>query len=246
MFNIFKSKPIDAAELCFSTDIHCHLAPGIDDGSKDAALSADIIERMQKMGIKRIFVSPHITNVTYENTAETIEAAMNTLRGELARRGNDIELHSHAEHRIDELFAEMLRNKTIRPLPGDFLLIENSFLQEPWNLDQLVFDLQVAGYRPILAHPERYSYYYKNKNRYAALHNAGLLFQINLLSLAGAYGKEERRIAEWLMAEDFVDFIGTDIHGMRHMEAIEKYLHTREAHRDMEALRGRLLNDSAF
>lgn len=246
MFNIFKSKPVEAAELCFSTDIHCHLAPGIDDGSKDATHSADIIERMQAMGIKRIFVSPHITNVTYENNAETIGAAMTELRAELKRRGNDIELHSHAEHRIDELFADMLRAKTIQPLPDNFLLIENSFYQEPWNIDQLVFDLQVSGYRPILAHPERYFYYYKNKNRYTTLHNAGLLFQINLLSLASAYGKEERRIAEWLIGENLVDFIGTDIHGMSHVEAIEKYLHTKEAHRDMEALRGRLLNDTAF
>lgn len=246
MFNFFKSKPVEAAELSFKTDIHCHLAPGIDDGSADAALSADIIERMQAMGIERIFVSPHITNITYVNTGATIGAAMDKLRAELERRGNKIEISSHAEHRIDELFLSMFRQKTVQPLPGNLLLIENSFLQEPWNLDQVVFDLQVAGYRPILAHPERYDYYYRDKSRYEALHNAGLMFQINLLSLAGAYGKEERRIAEWLMGASLVDFVGTDIHGMRHVEAIEKYLHTKEAHRDMDALRGRLLNDTAL
>lgn len=246
MFNLFKSKPVEAATLCFHTDIHCHLAPGIDDGSDDASLSADMIERMQKMGIERIFVSPHITNVTYMNTEATIAEAMEKLRAELAGRGNNIAISSHAEHRIDELFASMFRKKTLQQLPGGFLLIENSFLQEPWNLDQTVFDLQVAGYRPILAHPERYDYYYRNRERYEALHNAGLLFQINLLSLAGSYGKDERRIAEWLMANDLVDFVGTDIHKMRHVEEIEKYLCTKEAHRDMEALSGRLLNDTAF
>ena len=116
------------------------------------------------------------------------------------------------------------------------LIIENSFVQEPLNLDRLVFELQVDGYRPILAHPERYFYYYENLDRYRALHDAGVEFQINLLSLAGYYGKGERRIAEKLIDMGLVDFVGTDLHGRRHVESIRGYMATREFRRHRSAL----------
>ncbi len=246
MFNIFKKKPKEAARLCFSTDIHCHLVPGVDDGSPDAGTSVDLIESMQRWGIDTIFASPHVTQNTFENSIDTISPAMEKLRAELAARGNTIKIGHSAEYRIDELFMRRLEANELMLLPNNFILIENSFLQEPWNLDQLVFDLQVRGLRPILAHPERYSYYYNKKERYEELHNAGLMFQINLLSLAGAYGKAERSVARHLIDKGLVDFIGTDIHKQKHIEAIEAYLPTKEAHSDMDALRGRVMNDTAF
>ncbi len=156
MFDFLKKKSKDPVELCFTTDIHCHIVPGVDDGSPDAATSADLIERMQSWGIKRIIASPHVTQTTFENDASTIDPAMEKLHAELQRRGNDIEVSHSAEYRIDELFSRRLEAGDIWYLPNNHLLIENAFLQEPWNLDQLIFDLQVKGIRPILAHPERY------------------------------------------------------------------------------------------
>lgn len=246
MFNFFKKKPKAPAELCFSTDIHCHLVPGVDDGAQKASTSVDLIEQMQQWGIKRIIASPHVTQTTFENSIATITPAVAELRGELERRNNTIEFSHSAEYRIDELFAHRLAENELMLLPNNYILIENSFMQEPWNIDQLVFDLQVRGLKPILAHPERYAYYYNQKKRYHELHNAGLHFQINLLSLAQAYGKQERKIAEYLIEEDLVDFIGTDIHKQSHIDAINSYLLTKEAHSDMEALRGKLLNDSVL
>lgn len=246
MFDFLRKKSKEPAELCFATDIHCHLVPGVDDGSPDARTSAKLIEQMQQWGIRRIIASPHVTQYTFENDHSSIDPAMEALRAELKARGNDIELSHSAEYRIDELFMERLDKGDIMPLPNNFLLIENSFMQEPWNLDQLVFDLQVKGFQPILAHPERYTYYYNKKNRYAELHSAGLMFQINLLSLAGAYGKAERKIAEQLIKDNLVDFIGTDIHMQRHIDAINDYLVTKEARSDMQALAPMVKNDSAF
>ena len=118
-------------------------------------------------------------------------------------------------------------------LPNNHILIENSFFQEPWNLENLVFSLQVKGLVPILAHPERYSYYYNNKDRYHALHEA-------------AYGKNERTIALYLIKNGLVDFVGTDIHNPRHISAINDYLTTKNAYSDMDALRGVIRNDIAF
>lgn len=243
MFNLFRSKHKEPASLCFSTDIHCHIVPGIDDGAPDAATSADLVERMQSWGISRIIASPHVTQYTFENTPQTIGPALAQLQEELKSRGNDIEVSHAAEYRIDDLFLEHLGKMELMPLPGDFLLIENAFMQEPWNLDQLVFDLQVKGFRPILAHPERYRYYYMKKNRYQELHNAGLLFQINLLSLAKSYGKEEFKIAEYLIANGLVDFVGTDLHRKSQADTIDSYLRTPDAHKHMDDLRGNLLND---
>ncbi|MDE7388376.1 MAG: hypothetical protein K2M97_03880, partial [Muribaculaceae bacterium] len=107
--------------------------------------------------------------------------------------------------------------------------VENSFAQEPWGLDRLLFDLRLKGYVPILAHPERYLYYSQfNRERYRTLHDTGLLFQINLLSLAGGYGKEEKQAALWLLEQGMVDFIGTDIHRRSNADTIDEYLRSKE------------------
>lgn len=245
MFDFFTKKK-SPAEICFHTDIHCHIVPGVDDGSPDASTSADLVERMQKWGINRIIASPHVTQTTFENTPDILDPALEELHEELKRRGNKIEITHSAEYRIDEFFQEQLKKGVIMPYPNKYLLIENSFILEPWNLDQLVFDLQVEGYRPILAHPERYSYYYTKLSRYKALHDAGLKFQINLLSLAENYGKAERKVAETLIEEGLVDFIGTDLHRRHHADAIDSYLLTKNARKHMDMLRDVVKNDTAF
>ena len=228
MFNFFKSKPKEPVKLCFNTDIHCHVVPGIDDGAKTPESAADLIER--------IIASPHVTQETFENDRNTIGPALESLRAELSKRGNGIEVLNSAEYRIDELFLQRLEDNDIMPYPNDYILIENSFLQEPWNLDQLVFDLQVRGLRPILAHPERYR----------QLCKAGLALQINLLSLAGCYGAAEQKIARMLIKESLVSFIGTDLHNTRHADVIDAYLRTSAARADMDALAPMVQNNTAF
>ncbi len=116
-------------------------------------------------------------------------------------------------------------------------------MQEPWNLDQLLFDLQVKGLSPILVHPERYSYYYGKKDRYKTIHDGGTSFQINLLSLAGYYGKEEKRMAEYLIENDMVDYIGSDLHRTSHADAIDRYLASKDYERHRSALEHRIAND---
>ncbi|MDE7031780.1 MAG: hypothetical protein K2O79_01070, partial [Muribaculaceae bacterium] len=195
-------------------------------------------------GIARIIASPHLTQDTFENNPQTIAPAIEKLQQELARRGNGIKVTNSAEYRIDELFTKQLEEDVIMPYPGNYILIENSFMQEPWNLDQLIFDLQVKGYRPVMAHPERFSYYYEKRNRYKALHDAGALFQINVLSLSGYYGKAEKQVAEWLIDNNMVDFNGTDLHNHRHADSIEAYLMSKDAARHADKLAARVLNNS--
>ncbi len=227
MFNFFKKKQ-EPLQLCFNTDIHCHILPGIDDGSPDVDTSIELIQRMLSWGINRIIATPHVTQASFENTPETMSNALKSLNEALKNKNIEIDIIHSAEYRIDELFITQLNNGTIVPFPNNYLLVENSFIQEPWNLDQLLFDLKVKGYRPILAHPERYMYYYSKKDRYKTIHSTGTKFQINILSIAGYYGKEEKRIAMELIEKGFVDFIGTDLHNHRHADAIESFLSSKD------------------
>lgn len=243
MFNFFSRKS-EPQPLFFKTDIHCHVLPGIDDGSPDVATSVRLIENMQRWGIERIIASPHVTFGTFENTQESTDAAMATLQAELDRAGNTVALSHSAENRIDDLFVSNFESGKLMTLPGKRVLVENSFMLEPWNLEQILFDLQVKGYQPILVHPERYSYYYGKKSRYEVLHNTGAAFQVNVLSLAGHYGKMEKQIAEYLIDKGFVDYLGTDLHRMAHVESIDRYLASKDYLKHRDALQGRIMNDS--
>lgn len=246
MFNIFKKKPQERPALFFKTDMHCHLVPGIDDGQKTAEGGAELVAKEKSWGIERIICTPHITQDTFENTPQTIGPAFQALKKAVENLGIDISLEYSAEHRLDNFFSGQLEKGAITPMPNNFLLVENSFVQEAWNLDRTLFDLALKGFRPILAHPERYSYYYDKPQRYEQLHTAGTLFQINLLSLAGYYGKSEKKTAEWLIEKGFADFVGTDMHNMRHCEAIEAYIGSKDYYRHAKALKSRLFNDKVF
>ena len=241
MFNFFKRKR-EPEQLFFNTDIHCHIIPGIDDGSPDVNTSVELVGRMAKWGLRRIIASPHVTFGTFPNTRATVP--LEELRKALADVSGSPEILHSAEYRIDDLLVKQLDEGNPMTLPQNYILIENAFMQEPWNLDQLVFDLHVKGYRPLLAHPERYSYYYNRKARYKQLHDAGLLFQCNVLSLAGAYGPAEKHIAEVLIKEDLVDFLGTDLHRVKHADVIDEYLASKDYLKHRGALQGRIFNDS--
>lgn len=245
MFNIFH-KSRQPEKLFFSTDIHCHVLPGIDDGSPDVATSVSLIGKMCGMGISRIIASPHVTYGTFENTPETVAAAIAELRPALTRAGVNVKISNSAEYRIDDLLMRHIEQGILMPYPGNHLLVENSFIQEPWNLDQFLFDLQLKGYTPILAHPERYPYYYQKKERYKQLHDAGVNFQINVLSLAGNYGKDEKKIAEWLIDKEYVDFIGTDLHRQRHVDVLDTYLKSKDYKHHRAALENLVRNDYTF
>ncbi len=235
MFSFF-NKNKEHINFWFSTDLHCHIVPGVDDGSPDVKTSLALIEGLHKFGINRIIATPHVTQATFENTPQTLAEPWQALTDAVRDAGIDVSLAHTAEYRIDEFFEEQMNAGVVMPYPDNHILIENSFIQEPWNLDRLIFDLQVKGYKPILAHPERYLYYHKRVERYRELKGLGVEFQVNILSLAGYYGKAEKHVAEWLAENEMVDFLGTDTHGQRHIEAFDEYLSSRDARRHLKLL----------
>lgn len=229
MFDFFKKKDSSRIyKLCYETDLHSHILPGIDDGSPDAEKSILLIREMQKWGIRKIIATPHIAEETFENTSETIKNAWDLLKAKLDKEGIEHDIRYSAEYRVDDGFIRLFESNLLMPLPDNYLLVENSFIQAFWNLDELLFQIQLKGFKPILAHPERYAYYHNQKKIYTAMHDAGCEFQVNILSFTGYYGKGVKEVAYWLAEQGYIDFLGTDLHNMNHAQAISNFLATKE------------------
>ena len=244
MFGLFHTRQLP--EIFWHTDIHSHVCPGIDDGSPSPQKSVQLVRGMAALGFTRMIVTPHVTDETFPNTPLTIAESFARLRLACLEAGLDMEFHCSAEYRIDDILYAMLGQDTVSPLPGGYLLVENSWFQEPFALDSFMFDLQNdKGLKPILAHPERYGYYQRHRERLEELHDAGVHLQVNLLSLAGHYGRHARQTAEWLLSHDMVSFVGSDLHRLSHLDAIHDYLCSRD-YRKLESKSHLILNDTLF
>ena len=202
-------------------DIHSHLLPGIDDGAKDIENSISLIETMQSYGIKNFITTPHILGDVYPNTPEIIKGKLSELKEALKARGiNDVSISAAAEYMLDEQFAELLKNGEILTLKGNYILVEMSYFSAPINLYDLLFEIQLKGYKPILAHPERYNFYHNDFENYYKLKKAGCLFQLNFLSITEQYGKNVQKISQKLLQLGMYDLVGTDTHHARHLNLL--------------------------
>lgn len=242
MFDFFRKKQKNA-QLFYNTDVHCHILPGVDHGSQSVEQSLEMLEAEMQMGINRVICTSHVTAETFENTPESLTNAYNILCKAVEEAGLDIELHVSAEYRIDEYWDTQYAQGNILPMPGKFILMENSFQQELLQLDELMFDLMVKGYRPILAHPERYGYYSHRHQRLEKLHSAGVKFQVNLLSLAGYFGQGPRETAVWLVKHGLVDMFATDMHDMKHAKVIQDYLRSKDWRKLAKIAEPHIIND---
>lgn len=224
MFSIFKKKyPATPDFSVLKTDMHSHLLPGIDDGSPDATVSQELIAGLMDLGYQQFITTPHVITGMYPNTPETIGAAKDTLDKAAAQNNKSVPLTAAAEYYLDDSFSAILQRKEpLLTLRFNLVLIEFSFVSLPMNYKELVFDLQMAGYQPVLAHPERYGYLLGQKRTYDELKDAGCLFQLNLLSITGYYGKQAQEQAQYLLKSQKVELLGTDLHHHRHLDALRK------------------------
>ncbi|MBQ3730886.1 MAG: hypothetical protein IJS04_01430 [Muribaculaceae bacterium] len=240
--NIFRSKK-EQVQLFYKTDIHCHILPGVDHGSQSIEQSLDMLRAEKQMGIERVILTSHVTAITFENTRETLMDSFLKLKDAVTDIGLDIELALSAEYRMDEYFDKEYAADHLIPMPGNHILLENSFQQELMNLDDLLFDMQVKGYKTILAHPERYSYYSRRRKRYEQLHNAGARFQVNILSFTGYFGEEARESALWFVRNGMIDYLGSDMHNVKHAHIIMDYLNSKEWRRLSKEIEPTVKND---
>lgn len=228
MFSFFKKNELktDAAfdYSPIQVDMHSHVLPGIDDGARTPDESIALIRKMMELGIKKIIATPHIMVDYYKNNSSTINAALGVLKAELAKEQIDIVIEAAAEHYFDETFEEQIDNGKLMTMPGNHVLFELSFISKPPNLIEVINKLNRLNYKPILAHPERYPY--MDLDQFKKIHDWGVSFQLNTISLTGYYGKESKKLAENLIDSHLIDFISSDMHHLRHAEALKKALST--------------------
>ncbi|NIG55233.1 tyrosine-protein phosphatase [Chitinophaga sp. Cy-1792] len=201
------------------TDLHSHLLPAVDDGVREITTSVNFIEQLQQLGIHQVITTPHAMPDRYPNNAGTLKNPYLDVLSALRKRGNDIPFHHAAEYYLDENLPETL-GQPMLTLFNKTVLVEMSFMSAPPQIFQWLFDLQAAGYQPLLAHPERYAYYHSHPETYARFRERGCMLQVNLLSLTGYYGKHIKQAADYLIQKNLVDYIGTDLHHEKHLQAI--------------------------
>ncbi|MCC9168178.1 tyrosine-protein phosphatase [Pontibacter harenae] len=207
-----------------SVDMHSHILPGLDDGSESMEQSLELVRAMQELGYRKLIMTPHIMSDFYKNTPEGIRERLEQLRQAVKDAGIAMELDCAAEHYLDEgLMRKLNEKEEILTFGKNYLLFETSFLNEPLHLKDAVFKMRSNGYQPVLAHPERYTYFYRKFDELAAYREElGVLFQVNLNSLVGYYSSGAKQVAEELVDAKMVDFLGSDAHGMKHLNSLHK------------------------
>ncbi|MGM9477943.1 tyrosine-protein phosphatase [Pedobacter sp. GSP4] len=228
MFGLFKKKKI-VPEFNFSsigTDMHSHIIPGIDDGAQTLNDSFLMAKKFKALGYHKLIATPHIMADYFRNTPDTIHRGLDALRNGLKDIGLELEVDAAAEYYLDETLEKKIRQKEVLTFGGNYLLFELSYINAPQNLIDFIKMMQDAGYKPILAHPERYPYYYGAFENYHQIRETGCLLQMNTIALTGYYGSGAKKVAEEMVENHMVDFIGSDMHHLKHAAALEDSLTT--------------------
>ena len=232
-------KAVDLSVL--KCDVHSHLIPGIDDGAKTIEESVALVRALKDLGYSKIITTPHILTDTFHNTPEIISAGLENLKVAVKNEGIDIQIEAAAEYYFDFDFKEKIINEKLLSFGKKYILFEISYINPPDNFDAIIFHLQTNGYKPVLAHPERYLFWSKKFEKYEQLKEKGVFFQLNINSLTGYYLYETKKIAMQLIAKNMIEFLGSDCHHSEHINLIKSSaVYKKALHNLVES--GRLLN----
>lgn len=226
MFNLFR-KAQKEPSFNFSAigvDMHSHILPGIDDGAATLQESIALVRKLKDLGFHKLIATPHIMADLYPNTKAIIEQALAALQSEIKKQGLKIQIEAAAEYFFDETFENKIEEDQLLTIGDGYLLFELSYINQPNHLPEVIKKLVQKGYKPILAHPERYIYLHQSLDNFKRIKDYGCYFQLNTISLTGYYNKQIQKVAEYLVDENLVDFIGSDTHKTKHAEALEKAL----------------------
>jgi tyrosine-protein phosphatase YwqE len=240
---LFGKKEPDLAPADLSVlgcDVHSHFIPGIDDGAQTLDQSSELISNMAQLGYRKVITTPHSMADGYKNTPEIILGGLEKVRAAVRQAGINIEVDAAAEYYLDHALEEQVNAGTVLTFGNKLLLFELPFVGEPAMLRQVVFQMQTHGYRPVLAHPERYSFWYNSFSKFTEMKERGVLFQLNLVALSGAYGPQAKQVAERMIDEGYYELLGSDCHSMGHVQAIHNTLRRPYLHKLIGS--GKLLN----
>lgn len=224
LFKRTKKQEVEPLNLSWlKADMHSHLIPGIDDGSKTLEESVGLVRRLADFGLKKLIITPHVMTEFFRNTPEIIYGGLEELQTAISKENIDIELSVAAEYYLDEVFLEkIIRGDRLLTFGGNYILVETGFMSKPNMLLESFFKLEMEGYQPVYAHPERYIYLHHDLEFLDALAQRNIVFQLNLLSLTGYYSGPVKKFAEKLIDEGLVKLVGTDCHNARYLDALER------------------------
>jgi protein-tyrosine phosphatase len=193
-------------------DLHCHVLPGIDDGPATIAGSLDLARAAAAAGIDTLVATPHVSR-RYRNEVVEIARLVQELNERLADEAVAVKVRGGAELAVSRL-AELAPSElpALRLGDGPWLLVEPSFVQPASGLEAVVADLQRAGHRVVLAHPERCMAFHRDPLLLQALVHAGALTSITAGSLVGRFGEHVRRFALRLAADGLIHNVASDAH----------------------------------
>jgi tyrosine-protein phosphatase YwqE len=230
--------PADLSVL--GADMHSHFIPGIDDGAPTLEASLELIAAMSELGYRKVITTPHVMSDGYRNTPEKILAGLEELRRGVQEAGIPITVEAAAEYYLDHELEGLINRREVLSFGNGLVLFELPFISEPAILLNIVFAMQTQGYTPVLAHPERYAFWYNDTSTPAKLKERGVLFQLNTVALMGAYGPQARKAAEKYIDLGWYELLGSDCHRMDHIHAIRATLTEPYLHKVMGS--GRLIN----
>jgi protein-tyrosine phosphatase len=206
--------------LTLDVDTHGHWLPGVDDGAQTTEEALTLVKGLSELGYRKLIATPHIMADCYGNEPEGLTKAFDSFQNAVREAEIKVELALAGEYMLDDGFVKHLDSGPLLTLKDRYVLVEMSLFQAFPALKEILFELQIKGYQPVLAHPERYGYFYGQWSALEELKSAGCLFQLNLLSLVGQYGKRTAEVARRLLREGLYEFAGTDVHNERQLKRL--------------------------
>jgi tyrosine-protein phosphatase YwqE len=232
--------PVDLSVL--GIDIHSHFIPGIDDGAKTIDDTVRMLRTMHELGYRKVITTPHVMSDFYRNSSETILSGLENVRAALREEGIPLQVEAAAEYYLDFDLERKLNEEKLLTFGKNYLLFEVSYMNPPDNLERMMFLMQTLGYKPVLAHPERYNYWHTNFEKYEEIKERGVLLQMNVNSLTGYYSPSTKKISEMMIDKGMIDLLGTDCHHSGHLELLKKCRYEKYLHKLIES--GKLLNST--
>ncbi|MYL40676.1 tyrosine-protein phosphatase [Virgibacillus salexigens] len=197
-------------------DIHSHILPGIDDGANNEEDSLALGRAAIDQGIQVIVATPHHQNGAFNNYRWEIERSVEILNKLFLREGLDLTVLPGQEVRIHGEMVEGVRKKELLPINySKYLFVEFPSADVPRYTTQLLFDLQVEGYTPVIVHPERNRELLEHPNKLYEFISKGALAQLTAGSLIGKFGKDIQKFSQQLIGSNLIHFIASDAHNIK-------------------------------
>ncbi len=223
---LFHSRNIGFPDFSpLGTDLHCHVLPGMDDGASTMNESIRMLTEMARLGFSKIIATPHVISSLYPNTRDQIEGQVFHLQEVIFDLKLDILIEGSGEYHMDDELLGLVQKSEVIPFgQRNYLLIELPWEKPRFSYEEILREIQILGYMPVIAHPERYGWMMGNMKLYQRLKDFGVLFQLNINSLNSLYGFPSKYAAHQLIDAGMISFAGSDAHYMGHITELQKAL----------------------